>query len=62
MTAETRVVSSRAALRAAYAGIAPGTRRAVVLTMGALHDGHAHLVREARARVGRTGTSPSRSS
>ncbi|MFN8168473.1 MAG: pantoate--beta-alanine ligase [Candidatus Nanopelagicales bacterium] len=55
MTAETRVVSSRASLRSAYAGLAPGRRRAVVLTMGALHEGHAHLVREARARVGRTG-------
>jgi pantoate--beta-alanine ligase len=55
MTAETRVVSSRSALRAAYAGATPGARRAVVLTMGALHDGHAHLIREARARVGRAG-------
>ena len=52
MTSETRVVSSRTGLRAAYAGLPPGRRRAVVLTMGALHDGHAHLVREARARVG----------
>ena len=52
MTSETRVVSSRSGLRAAYAGLPPGRRRAVVLTMGALHDGHAHLVREARARVG----------
>jgi pantoate--beta-alanine ligase len=52
MTSETRVVTSRSGLRSAYAGLPPGTRRAVVLTMGALHSGHAHLVREARARVG----------
>lgn len=31
---------------------APATRRAVVMTMGALHDGHAELVRRARAGVG----------
>ncbi|MDK1472331.1 pantoate--beta-alanine ligase [Streptomyces sp. 549] len=30
-------------------------RRAVVMTMGALHDGHAALVRAARARVGAAG-------
>jgi pantoate--beta-alanine ligase len=52
MSSETRVVSSRSGLRSAYAALPPGTRRAVVLTMGALHDGHAHLVREARARAG----------
>jgi pantoate--beta-alanine ligase len=52
MTSETRVVSSRSGLRSAYDALPPGTRRAVVLTMGALHSGHAHLVREARARVG----------
>ena len=55
MTSETRVVTSRSGLRAAYADLPPGTRRAVVLTMGALHSGHAHLIREARARVGREG-------
>jgi pantoate--beta-alanine ligase len=55
VTSETRVVTSRSGLRGAYAELPPGTRRAVVLTMGALHDGHAHLVREARARVGRAG-------
>jgi len=52
MTAETRVVTSRSGLRSAYDALPSGTRRAVVLTMGALHSGHAHLVREARARVG----------
>ncbi|MET9723478.1 pantoate--beta-alanine ligase [Streptomyces zaomyceticus] len=33
-----------------------GARRAVVMTMGALHDGHATLVRTARERVGPDGT------
>lgn len=33
-----------------------GSRRAVVMTMGALHDGHAELVREARRSVGPDGT------
>lgn len=33
-----------------------GRRRAVVMTMGALHDGHAELVREARRRVGQDGS------
>ncbi|MGD9484658.1 pantoate--beta-alanine ligase [Streptomyces sp. TRM70308] len=33
----------------------PGARRAVVMTMGALHAGHAELVRAARARVGPAG-------
>ena len=55
MSAETRVVGSRAGLRTAYAAVAPGHRRAVVMTMGALHSGHAHLIREARARVGPEG-------
>jgi len=32
-----------------------GRRRAVVMTMGALHDGHATLVREARRLVGADG-------
>ena len=52
MSSETRVVSSRSGLRSAYAALPPGTRRAVVLTMGALHAGHVQLIREARARVG----------
>ncbi|MGW7520569.1 pantoate--beta-alanine ligase [Streptomyces sp. NPDC054796] len=33
----------------------PGHRRGVVMTMGALHDGHAELIRMARARVGPEG-------
>lgn len=33
----------------------PRSRRAVVMTMGALHDGHAELIRVARERVGETG-------
>ncbi|GAB2828470.1 pantoate--beta-alanine ligase [Streptomyces daliensis] len=33
----------------------PGHRRGVVMTMGALHDGHAELIRTARARVGPEG-------
>jgi pantoate--beta-alanine ligase len=55
MTSETRVVTSRSGLRAAYSDLPPGAHRAVVLTMGALHSGHAHLIREARARVGPEG-------
>ena len=55
MTSETRVVTSRSGLRSAYAALPPGTPRAAVLTMGALHSGHAHLIREARARVGPDG-------
>ncbi len=55
MSAETRVVSSRSSLRSAYADVPAGTPRALVTTMGALHEGHARLVREARARVGPRG-------
>ena len=55
MTSETRVVASRSGLRSAYDVLPPGTARAAVLTMGALHAGHAHLIREARAQVGAAG-------
>lgn len=48
-----RVVHTVADLRGA---LRPESRRAVVMTMGALHDGHAELVREARRRVGPDGT------
>jgi pantoate--beta-alanine ligase len=44
-----RVVTTRAELRVALGDERP---RAVVMTMGALHDGHAALLREARTRAG----------
>ncbi|OEU90844.1 pantoate--beta-alanine ligase [Streptomyces abyssalis] len=52
-----RLVRTSAELRATAAGFgndAPA-RRAVVMTMGALHAGHASLVRTARERVGPSG-------
>lgn len=42
-------------LDAALAHFAVPGRTAVVMTMGALHDGHASLIRTARARVGAKG-------
>ncbi|GAA1089366.1 MULTISPECIES: pantoate--beta-alanine ligase [Streptomyces violaceusniger group] len=42
-------------LDAALAHFAVPGRTAVVMTMGALHDGHASLIRAARARVGAKG-------
>ncbi len=46
-TAAPVVASSRAELRAARAALS-GADVAVVMTMGALHEGHAELIREAR--------------
>ncbi|MFF5334799.1 pantoate--beta-alanine ligase [Streptomyces sp. NPDC013181] len=40
---------------AALHGYAPEGRRAVVMTMGALHEGHASLIRAARAHAGPAG-------
>ena len=46
------LVESHDALAAARR---PNVPSAVVMTMGALHEGHATLIREARALVGETG-------
>ncbi|MFE9664611.1 pantoate--beta-alanine ligase [Streptomyces sp. NPDC005955] len=52
-----RLLHSAAELRGPVTGpgAAPAARRAVVMTMGALHPGHAELIRTARRLVGVTG-------
>ncbi|MEU9113335.1 pantoate--beta-alanine ligase [Streptomyces sp. NPDC048483] len=50
--ASLRLVHTAAALRELPRGTGP---RAVVMTMGALHEGHATLIRAARARAGAQG-------
>ncbi|MEU0133858.1 pantoate--beta-alanine ligase [Streptomyces sp. NPDC006296] len=52
-TAPATLLRSAAELEAL--GRAAGARRAVVMTMGALHDGHATLIRAARAAAGPEG-------
>ncbi|MFH8589129.1 pantoate--beta-alanine ligase [Streptomyces celluloflavus] len=51
-TSRTELVHTAAELRALPRGSGP---RAVVMTMGALHEGHATLIRAARGRVGPRG-------
>lgn len=53
--AEMRVVRTREAVRGAYDDLPSGAVRATVLTMGALHEGHAELIRRARSSVGPDG-------
>ncbi|MFF5900392.1 pantoate--beta-alanine ligase [Streptomyces argenteolus] len=52
-TAPATLLSTAAELGAL--GRAPGARRAVVMTMGALHEGHATLIRAARDAAGPAG-------
>jgi pantoate--beta-alanine ligase len=54
-TEEMRVVRTREATQSAYDALPEGTTRAAVLTMGALHAGHAALIRSARSAVGEDG-------
>ncbi|MEU0838108.1 pantoate--beta-alanine ligase [Streptomyces sp. NPDC005962] len=52
---DVELFARRADFDAALAHFAAPGRTAVVMTMGALHDGHAALIRAARARVGAKG-------
>lgn len=52
---DVELFARRADFDAALAHFAVPGRTAVVMTMGALHDGHASLIRAARARVGAKG-------
>ncbi len=54
---ETRpvVAETRAELAQAYAGGARDQKRAVVMTMGALHEGHAELIRVAQEMISPAG-------
>ncbi|MDT3399217.1 pantoate--beta-alanine ligase [Streptomyces sp. B1866] len=52
---DVELLTRRAALDDALAHFAVPGRTAVVMTMGALHEGHASLIRAARARVGAKG-------
>ncbi|WNI24116.1 pantoate--beta-alanine ligase [Streptomyces sp. ITFR-16] len=55
MTASAATLLSTAAELEAYAPGGDRAERAVVMTMGALHDGHASLIRTARALAGPAG-------
>ncbi|MFF7648469.1 pantoate--beta-alanine ligase [Streptomyces sp. NPDC007983] len=52
---DVELFARRADFDAALTHFAAPGRTAVVMTMGALHDGHASLIRAARARVGAKG-------
>ncbi|MET7934761.1 pantoate--beta-alanine ligase [Streptomyces sp. NPDC005322] len=52
---DVELFRSRAEFDTALAHFAVAGRTAVVMTMGALHDGHASLIRAARGRVGAKG-------
>ncbi|MFF9869197.1 pantoate--beta-alanine ligase [Streptomyces sp. NPDC013953] len=55
MSPEFELIETCDELDYALGHFAPRGRTAVVMTMGALHEGHAALVRAARAHVGRKG-------
>ncbi|WP_431771831.1 pantoate--beta-alanine ligase [Streptomyces cucumeris] len=52
---DVELYTRRADFDVAFAHFAVAGRAAVVMTMGALHEGHASLIRAARARVGAKG-------